>query len=100
MTPQYPVKHDNRGFREIDQIDQTTMKQASDVIAANIRDADVVMGLFPEMEMSAQILISSIISPKDMNNTEINFTVPTKLQNLSYCWDFDQYYQRAFWQVL
>ena len=44
VTSQYPVKHDNRGFREIDQIDQTTMKQASDVIAANIRDADVVMG--------------------------------------------------------
>ena len=80
VTSQYPVKHDNRGFREIDQIDQTTMKQASDVIASNIRDADVVMGLFPEMEMSAQILISSIISPKDMNNTEINFTVPTKLK--------------------
>lgn len=76
----YPISYDSAGMRQIDTVDVSTMKQASDEIIKKNRDADTVMELFPEMELSAQILISSIISPKDMNTTEVNFTLPDNLK--------------------
>ena len=65
----YPISYDNAGMRQIDSVDISTMKEASEEIIKKSNDADVVLELFPEMELAAQILISSIISPKDMNTT-------------------------------
>lgn len=75
-----PVQYDSRGHREISNIDSTTMREASHDIGRRSKDADIVMELFPEMELSAQILISSVISPNDMNSTEVNFTLPPNLR--------------------
>lgn len=76
----YPVRVDNKGNREISDIDQSTMREASGDISQKSKDADLVMELFPEMELSSQILISSVISPKDMSSTEVNFTLPPNLK--------------------
>lgn len=80
ITSIYPSTHDNAGNRTIEFVDQTTMRDASDRIGKSSKDAQLVMELFPEMELGAQILISSIISPKDMTNAEINYIVPTELK--------------------
>lgn len=76
----YPVAHDQEGNRKIQDIDQTSMREASNYISQKSKDADMVMELFPEMELAAQILISSVISPKDMNSTEVSYTLPPNLK--------------------
>lgn len=50
----------------------------SDKTTQNIADVDNIFQLLPDTEMAMQILISSILSPKDMVNVEINFTVDSK----------------------
>ena len=80
VSSNYPIQHDNRGNRKIDQVDQSTMAEASAEISKSSKDASLMMELFPEMELASQILISSIISPKDMNSTELNYTVPNNLK--------------------
>lgn len=75
-----PVSHDRKGFRQIGDFDTSTMRAASESIGQKAKDADLVMELFPEMELSAQILISSVISPNDMNTTEVNYSIPPTLK--------------------
>lgn len=75
---QTPV--DTYGNRRIEGIDQATMRDASEYIMQKTKDADTVMELFPEMELAAQILISSVLSPKDMMSTELNYTLPPDLK--------------------
>lgn len=75
---QTPV--DTYGNRRIEGIDQATMRDASEYIMQKSKDADTVMELFPEMELAAQILISSVLSPKDMMSTELNYTLPPDLK--------------------
>lgn len=75
-----PVEYDNKGQRTITTTDQGTMRAASSQIAQKTKDADIVMELFPEMELAAQILISSVISPNDMNTTEVGYIVPENLK--------------------
>ena len=80
VSSPYYTQHDNAGNRQITDVDQSTMREASSYISQKTKDADLVMELFPEMELAAQILISSVISPKDMNNTEVNYTLPSNLK--------------------
>jgi hypothetical protein len=48
-----------------------SLGEISKSIEESTNDANNMMQLFPDMELSAQILISSIISPKDMMSSEI-----------------------------
>lgn len=48
-------------------------KQASENVGQNITDAQTTMQILPDMELAAQILVSSIISPKDMMTTELTY---------------------------
>lgn len=73
-------RYDNQGNREIATSTAVDFNSISDEISGKIQDAESVNELFPDMELSAQILISSILSPKDMTNSEINFTVPPGLK--------------------
>lgn len=61
------------------------LEDTSFKIADSRRNNDSMMQLFPETELSSQILISSILSPKDMIETTINFscdldTIPTDIK--------------------
>jgi hypothetical protein len=47
--------------------------QISKQITSRIEDAENAFRLFPDLELAAQILISSILSPKDMLKSELNF---------------------------
>lgn len=53
--------------------DQSSFHRISDSIKQNIKDADNTLHLFPDIELGIQILISSIISPKDMMSNELNY---------------------------
>lgn len=50
---------------------RTEFYNLSNNIARRNKDNETVLELFPETELAAQILISSIISPKDMTGSEL-----------------------------
>ena len=53
-----------------------TLSNASSEITQSIKDSDLIFQLLPEMGLVKQILVSSILSPKDLVNTEINYSNP------------------------
>jgi len=53
---------------------QTRMQQISQGVKERIGDAENMMQLFPDLELSAQILVSSVLSPKDMVNYDLIFS--------------------------
>ncbi len=55
-------------------VDQTQLSEMSQNISQRIIDSDNIFKLFPDIEMASQILISSILSPKDMVGTSLLFT--------------------------
>lgn len=62
------------------------LEDTSFKIADSRRNNDSMMQLFPETELSSQILISSILSPKDMIETTLNYTceldtIPVNIKN-------------------
>jgi hypothetical protein len=61
-------------------LNQGQIQSISDKIKTRIRDSQNILQLFPDIELSVQILISSILSPKDMVKTELLYkTVETVL---------------------
>jgi hypothetical protein len=64
--------HDPNSFYNIN---QNSFTEISESIKDKIADADNTKNLFPDLELAAQILISSILSPKDMVNTDIIYRV-------------------------
>lgn len=52
-------------------LDVSRFKTISDNIAERMRSSENILKLFPDIELAAQILISSILSPKDMVNTDL-----------------------------
>lgn len=60
-------------------IDKNNFSQLSKDIIEKTGDSESIMQLFPDMELAAQILISSVISPKDMTSTEIIYTSPNTI---------------------
>ena len=50
---------------------QGQFSQISEGLKTKLTDAETTMQLFPDMELAAQILVSSVLSPKDMVSTEI-----------------------------
>lgn len=71
-SPQY----DEKGNRKVREPDLTELRNLSIDKARDITDADIVMQMLPDLELSSQILISSILSPKDMMSTELSYIPP------------------------
>ena len=80
IRDEHPRNHDEKGNIEITGIDQSTFHTAANNISEKSKDAEMMMQLFPEMELSKQILVSSIIAPKDMQTTELTFTASDELK--------------------
>jgi hypothetical protein len=51
------------------------LREMSRVIQTRVTDNENIMQLFPDIELCAQILVSSILSPKDMVTTEVIYRV-------------------------
>lgn len=79
VTPRDAPRYDQAGNRQITDPDSYSFRNISAGISDNIRDAKSIMKLLPEMELWSQILVASILSPKDMMTCEINFVPPADL---------------------
>jgi len=44
-------------------------------VARNMHETDIIMQMHPDLELAAQILISSVLAPKDMTTVELTFNV-------------------------
>ncbi|TXI11123.1 MAG: hypothetical protein E6Q68_06920 [Polynucleobacter sp.] len=65
------ITHDRKGDRELNRIDKTILTQTSMAIGQKVQDFQTVMEALPDLELCAQILISSILAPKDMTSTDL-----------------------------
>ena len=79
VTSRDQARYDGKGNREVSNPDTFSFRSISDQLSENIRDSEIIMQLLPDMELWSQILISSILSPKDMMTTELNYTPPAEL---------------------
>lgn len=75
-----PRQHDENGNIQITGVDQGMMQTSSAHISEKADDAETTLQLFPEMELSKQVLVASIIAPKDMQTTELTFTASDDLK--------------------
>lgn len=69
-----PRQDDNintSGERGQSNINRSELEMLSADISEKTTDYQSILQLFPDIELAAQILVSSIISPKDMTSTEI-----------------------------
>lgn len=64
--------------RTVELGDLSRFHAISDNTAGNIIDADNLFQLQPENELAMQILVSSILSPKDLTKVELNFKLTPK----------------------
>ena len=69
-----PPQYGHDGNRTAPTPDYAALKSVSEKVSQSKTDAQTIMQLLPDMELSAQILVSSIISPKDMNTTELVYS--------------------------
>ncbi len=74
-------QHDDKGNRKITAPNQSNFLAVSQDISRKTEDAESFVQLFPDMELSEQILISSILSPKDMTKIELTFVAPDDLKS-------------------
>ena len=74
-SSQFPAQYGYDGNRDITAPNSHLFKNTSEHVAQNITDAKTVLQILPDMELAAQILVSSIIAPKDMVTTEITYSV-------------------------
>lgn len=71
-------KHDrilNGKNKPINAPDMMLLQRIADITATNVMDANSLFQLLPDTELAMQILVSSTLSPKDMNNVELTFKV-------------------------
>lgn len=64
-----------QGNGQVHAPDQSVLRSISDVTTSNILDSKAVFELLPDVELACQVLVSTILSPKDMVNTIINYKV-------------------------
>lgn len=73
-------RHDKNGNTQIDVPNQQNFRSVSESIIQKDRDSETVKQLFPEMELASQIVVASIIAPKDMSTSEISYGMPDTLK--------------------
>lgn len=79
-NPSKDVKFDADGNRTITAPNRNGLADISHDVAQKSTDNENTLQLFPELEQGLRILVNATMSPKDMNSTEINFSVPTDLK--------------------
>lgn len=71
-----PAKFSRSGEMQPGEPNVFELRNLSERIGRDITDAETVMQVLPETELAATILISCILSPKDMMTTEVNYSAP------------------------
>ncbi len=70
------ISHDEKGNRRTVVTNSYAMKNSLQRRAKRNADARTILKLLPDIELSIQILVSSILSPSDMMSNELNYTGP------------------------
>jgi hypothetical protein len=65
------------GRRAVNIPDHSLLTKLSDITTSNIVDSEHLFQMLPDTELSMQILVSCILSPKDMTNTSLTYSVET-----------------------
>lgn len=73
VDPTIQPTHTASGTRKIDTPSLGALHNIASRTANNISHADTVMQMLPDMQLGAQILVSSITSPKDMMTLELTY---------------------------
>lgn len=60
---------------------ETLVRRTSDQTTQSINDASNIFQLLPDTRLAMQILVSSILSPKDMLTTELSYKVQNKVMD-------------------
>jgi hypothetical protein len=77
-----PTEYGEDGNRKITAPNMQNFRTIAERTAQNASDAETVMQVLPDTELSAQILISSILSPKDMMTCELTYVLAEGLMAL------------------
>lgn len=75
VPPLVSPNYGNEGERTLTQPNLGMFQNTSQETSQNITDAQTVLQILPDMELATQILVSSVLSPKDMMTTELTHTV-------------------------
>ena len=70
-----------RRDRPLQAPDMGLLQRISDLTANDVSDAQTIFQLLPETELAMQILVSSILAPKDLVTTSVNFSLETNRFN-------------------
>lgn len=73
-------KYDQVGNKKLSYPNHSNIIEISRDVAQKRKDNENVLELFPELKLAGDILISSIIAPKDMTTTELNINLPSNLK--------------------
>ena len=73
--------YDEDGNRKPLSPPRSILNAVSDRTASVTRDIESMEQLLPDIELAAQILVSSILSPKDMGAPNLNFTFASSFEN-------------------
>ena len=75
ITPKETPHYNHEGRRSILTPDVSRFRHTGEITAQAVTDGRTVLKLLPDLELAKNILISSILSPKDMMSNELGFKV-------------------------
>ena len=79
--PTAPAFYNNEGNRRPAQPPMSVLNSVSDRTAGVVNDLESLEQLLPDVELAAQILVSSILSPKDMGAPNLTFAVNSNFKD-------------------
>ena len=88
------VTYDAKGNRKLSIPEAGMLGEISQNKIQDIKDAEIVLQLLPDIARAAKILCSSIISPRDMNNTELLYSVSADVLPMEIAAQFTDYIKK------
>lgn len=79
-SPVQDAKTDQWGNRTITSPNQSSLGDISQDIAQKATDNENVLQIFPELKQAIMILVNGVQAPKDLNSTEINFSLAPEMK--------------------
>lgn len=74
-----PVAHTPNGSRKIEQPNEAVLHSIASQTQNNLSHSNTIMQMLPDLQMGAQILVSSVASPKDQMTNEFSYTVDSDM---------------------
>lgn len=72
-------EHTPNGSRKIEQPNEAVLHSIASQTQNNLSHSNTIMQMLPDLQMGAQILVSSVASPKDQMTNEFSYSVDSEL---------------------